>query len=100
MKYVHKKQAIKRIEPELVTNRMKSYILRQVNLRAAKNPRQPITIMVTPSLDIAQNDLPDHITVVQVEPERIKKIGGPCTVAISLMYEDGTPEPEVYTDHA
>lgn len=99
MKYVHKKQAVKRIEPETITNRIKSYILRQIHLRAAKNPQQILTIMVAPSVEITPEDLPSH-KVVQVEPERLKKMGGPCTVAISLIYDNGTPEPEVYTDHA
>lgn len=100
MKYIHKKQAVKRIEPESLKNHTKSYILRQIHLRAAKNPKQPITVMVSPSLNIVSDDLPQHITVMQVEPDRLRKIGGACAIAISLMYENGTPEPEVYTDHA
>lgn len=100
MKHIHKKQVVRRIEPESLTNRTKTYVMRQVNLRAAKNPKQPITIMVAPSLNIAADDFPQHITVLQVAPDRLRKMGGACTIAISLMYENRTPEPEVYTDHA
>lgn len=99
MLYIHKKiTPPKRIEPELPANRTKNYVLRQIHSRAAKNPQTNMTVMVCPSLGITSDDLPS-CAVQQVPSERLLKMGGANTVAISLLYEDGSPEPEVYTSH-
>lgn len=99
MRYTHKKQTPpKRIEPELAADYTKNYILRSVRLRAAKNPQSTLTVMVGATIGITQEDLPQH-KVVLLPFERLRKIGGAHAVAVSLLLENGVPEPEVYTNH-
>lgn len=94
MLFTLQKKQKKAPPPIIEQNLVKSYIMRAVATRAAKNDGKSLTVLVDEKIGISQEDLPKH-EVRHVPHERILKMGGPYTVAISML---GT-EPEVYTHH-
>lgn len=76
------------------SNTLKSYVLKAVNVRAAKNEGRRMLVIVDPITKITAEDLPKHDVRVE-DHARLKKMGGVHAVAISILNE----EPEVYTHH-